>query len=167
MVFGLALLTGCSGNGLLAPDADHNGDTPALQTSRAAYAVTRNGQVLTADIDFSYVNRTGHTRYVARCHQPYPPQLEKWTGSEWVVAYSPVVLLCWQTPLSIAPSATYTGTLAIRAWLPGNNAAPDWKVDGVAGTYRLVWRLLRSDSPDGPAPEPEKYVSNSFALTQS
>lgn len=160
----IALLGACATPGPLHPGLDLNEGDTALRTEQPRYRATRAGDQLVLDVGFRYTNPAASPRYVARCHTPHPPVLQKWTGSEWVVAYAPVVLRCWQEPITIAPGATYTDTLRVRASLSGSSI-PEFRVRPVAGTYRLAWRLLRSAHIDQQR-DAEVEVSNSFEITE-
>lgn len=159
----LALLGSCANAGPLQPDRSLDGAETALRTDRARYPVARSGQYLSLDIGYRYTNPTETTRYAARCGSPHPPTLEKWTGAQWELAYAAVVPACWMEPLPIAPGATYTDTLRVRALEGG--AHPDFRVRPVAGTYRLVWRLLSGRDPKGPH-TPTTEVSSTFEITE-
>lgn len=161
----LALLGACASPGPLQPDRNLGGEDAALRTDETRYRITRTGQQLVLDVGFRYTNRAESARYAPRCGSPHPPTLEKWNGSAWVVAYASVVAACWQEPIAIAPGATYTDTLRVRAALPGSSTYPDFRVSPVAGTYRLVWRLLNGRDPNGPH-TPATEVSNTFEITE-
>lgn len=161
LAFLLLPLGGCT---RFLPTGTEDG-VSTLQTDRSEYRLVRTDGRVEGDIDFRYTNASGRTLYVPRCHTPDPPHLEKQTGSGWVVAYAPVVLLCWQTPIAIEPGASYVDTLEVRGWVPGRNAAPEFRVPEIPGTYRLVWSLLVSPNPEGP-PEHEQIVSNPFQIRE-
>lgn len=159
----LALLGACADVGPLQPDLDLDTGNAALQTEQPRYRVTRAAQQITLDIGFRYTNSAAEPRYAPRCGSPHPPTLEKWNGSGWVTAYAAVVLACWMEPIAIAPGATYTDVLRVRAQEGG--AHPDFRVRPVAGTYRLIWRLLKTRDATGPNASVTE-VSNTFEITE-
>lgn len=167
--------TGCARTDTLGP-GDGAGiqapETPGapLRTDQSVYTLKTTGGTHHLSIGFTFTNPTARRAYVPTCRTPHPPGLEKWQNGAWVRAYSPVVLQCLGPPLIIEPGATYTGTLEVNAGRAGANQYPQFQVQSIPGTYRLVWNVLGSWTPDGPEPglgRPlplEQRVSNSFRI---
>lgn len=143
-----------------------------IQTDRLEYRVRRTGQGQEVNIPFTYTNETGRTVYVVNCNGQAPPYLEKQVDGQWVLAWAPVVPSCLSHPIEIRPGATYTDTLRVFAGRPKSNTYPQFVVERVTGTYRLVWSGLvhdydanRSQGFGEPVPEAGR-ISNSFLLKE-
>lgn len=171
----LASAAGCARPDLLGPGDQAQGQAPTtsgapLQTDRASYRLDTTSRGHQLDIDFTFTNPTGRRVYVPTCRTPHPPGLEKWQNGAWVRAYSPVVLECLGPPLVIEPGAAYAGTLSIHAGRAGTRQYPQFQVESIPGTYRLVWNVLGNWAPDGPEPglgtplPLEQRVSNNFRI---
>lgn len=122
---------------------------PLLRTDSTRYVlrlVPAGGDYTIAtrqmDIAWTMTNRTGHEVSAGGCLHPDPPVLEKRVGDGWVHAWGGSVLLCWREPVPFAEGEVYRSVLHVWVPLPGVNAAPQWGVDEVAGTYRLRWNEL-------------------------
>ena len=140
-----------------------------IQTGKSTYVVEQDGPFLRTEIPFEYLNRTGGPVYVPKCQETYPPVLEKQVEGEWIVAYAPVVLLCWEPPVVIGAGERYRSTFRMLAARPGTRAEPTFRVEQIPGTYRLVWSLYRTVLPmqmADPLPR-EQRISNEFALTEA
>lgn len=165
IVLGLSLVGGgCArmGDLLGLPAADRAGpqpNGPPIQTDSSVYHVRTAGGYQ-ATIGLTYTNPTGEPVFIAACHNPHPPLMEKWEDGQWVTAYNPPVLMCITPPVVIEPRQSYSYTYRIVAGLPHDNAYPKFEVSEIPGTYRLRW-LLRG--PDAPLPL-EQTISNTFEL---
>lgn len=158
------LVIGCGA--VTAPD--YEGDAP-LQTDRLAYQLQRDGDDnLRVEIPFTYHNRTGKTVYLLNCHADVSPSLQKWQGGEWVIAWSPILLLCLSQPIEVESDAVYEYTLHVFAAPRGSTTFPQFEVPEIDGTYRLVWHApvhdYDHDSPSGTPLTLENRVSNNFTL---
>lgn len=142
-----------------APDATK----PAIRTDRTEYAARVNGIFTEVTVGMKYVNRTGRHVYAHGCHHPNPPLLEQQVGDGWVVVFAPIVLLCLSPPEVIAPGTTYSREYSISGARPGTNTSPVLTIPAEGGTYRLVWRALRTarDIEDG---RPLVAYSNEFRI---
>lgn len=150
---------------------DPGGDDGAspLRTDRTAYTLERTARGLEVDIPFTFTNTTGRTVYVVNCNGIAPPSLVKREGRDWVTAWSPAVPLCLSPPIVIEAGTTYADTLDVVAGAPGSNVQPQFMVDEVEGTYRLVWGGVvydyDADRQGFGEPVPaELRVSNTFVL---
>lgn len=116
-----------------------------VETDSTSYHVLTTDSWHEVTIEVSFRNPTFSEVRIPTCHSPYPPVLEKLGRNGWVTAYSPMVLLCLGPPVRIAPGASYSMTYrVIGARLP--NSGPRFDVDEIAGTYRLNWHALRTES---------------------
>lgn len=152
------------------------GEPPSLsgapiQTDSTVYHLrtTENAHELT--IRLNYTNPTGSPVYIPTCHTPHPPVLEKWQGDKWVTAYSPVVLLCLGPPVVIGAGEVYAYTYRVSA-SRRPNTLPRFAVAEIPGTYRLVWHILDTWTPQGSEPglgrelPLEQRVSNTFRIAK-
>ncbi len=140
-----------------------------LRTGATEYVVRQENGLLRTEIGLTFVNRTGGAVYIPSCHGPYPPVLEKVVDGQWVIAYAPIVLLCLEQPVAIAPGKSYDFAYRVHAALPGTNAGPQFSVTPIAGTYRAVWGLFSEKLADGTTTKPlaaESRTSNTFQLRE-
>ena len=152
---GLAAIAVSCGSGVEPPG------TELIQTDRAEYQLRTHGDGLATEIPFTFTNRAGATVYVANCNGGAPPALEKRVNGEWIPAWSPVYLLCASPSMVIPPFATYSDTLHLSAPNPLSDYHPQWMVEEVPGTYRLVWHSVGFKEVALPL---ELRVSNPFRL---
>ncbi|HET9985008.1 MAG TPA: hypothetical protein VFQ38_15520 [Longimicrobiales bacterium] len=161
MVWSVALIAAASSGCWVADATAPDLDFPAIRTDSAAYTLRRSDTGLQGAIGFTFTNRTGRDLFAGGCISPDPPHLERLVGDEWVVAYAPIVLLCWTPPRRIRDGESYRSALHISVPLAGTSGAPPWQSGLVPGTYRLVW-----DALSVPAPLPDELrTSNSFTLS--
>lgn len=134
-----------------------------VETDSTTYHVTTTDAWHAVTIEVSFTNPTREEVRIPSCHGAYPPTVEKLGPGGWVTVYSPVVLLCLEPPVRIAPGATFTMSYTINAGrLP--NTFPRLEVDEIAGTYRLNWHALHTKSGSA---LPESYrTSNPFQLIE-
>jgi hypothetical protein len=156
----LVALLGCRSASL-----DQREPPATLVTDSTEYhAVLANG-LYRADIGYRYTNHSRSSVSAVHCHTPPPPALEKNVGQGWVLAYSPVILMCETIPhFRVSAGATYRSTLHLAVAPPSRRMAPVLLVDSLPGTYRLRWALRAGDDPtDRDAPMVEA-ISNEFDL---
>ena len=116
-----------------------------VETDSTSYHVLTTDSRHEVTIGVSFRNPTFNEVHIPGCVGPYPPVLEKRGQDGWVIAYSPIVLLCLGTPVRVAPGAAYSMAYrVIGARQP--RTYPRFEVDEIAGTYRLNWRALRTES---------------------
>lgn len=135
-----------------------------LQADSALYTVRLIGPLYRAAIGFRFANHTGSTLSANYCNAPTPPILEKQRGDGgWVLAFSPVVLLCQTLPPFRVPNGgTYEGTLNLAAAPPGKNLSPVFGPDSVPGIYRLRWAFRAGADPDDRAAQIVEAASPPF-----
>jgi hypothetical protein len=146
---------------------------PPIQTDRTSYVVRDSGGLSSLTIQMTYTNNTGQRVYIPTCRGPQPPRLQKKIGDSWVVAFSPNILACENTPITVGPGDSYPYTFRILAGLPGSSYAPRWAVSEIPGTYRVLWEIVTDvvGSPVRPVatrnPLPvDQMISNSFQLVR-
>ena len=163
-------LAACSSEPLVEPSAEATilADAP-IQTDSSVYHVRTTEYFHEIVMNLSYANPTGGKVYIPTCHGPHPPALQKRVGEQWVTAYAPVVLLCLGPPVIIEPGETYRYNYRVMA-AHRPNTVPRFEVDEIPGTYRLVWHMLGTWTPNGPEAglgeelPLEQRVSNTFRI---
>ena len=136
----MCTMTAC-GIDLLGSSAVDRG----VETDSTSYHVLTTDTWHEVTIGVSFRNPTFNEVHIPTCHASHPPVLEKLGRNGWVTAYSPLVMECLGPPVRIAPGAAYSMTYhVIGARL--SNSAPRLDVDEIAGTYRLNWLALRTES---------------------
>lgn len=152
-------LPACAPSDAVGPEAG-----PPLQTDSLVYHARVVDGELALEVGFTYFNRTGSRVFVPACGEVHPPELEKWTGSAWQVAHSPLISRCLAEPVVVPRGGSYRSTYR----LPGGIRVAGLG-EPIEGRYRLAWRLYRSWSsgaearPGEPLPE-EAGVSNEFRV---
>lgn len=167
-----SLFPGCS----LVDPVDYMAlfQTPPIQTDQQVYAValdsTLNSLVLT--IPVSYTNPTHKTVYFAMCGYQQPaPVLQKYERGEWTNALAKVCDLVLTPPVEVEPGETYTQTVVMWSSLR-SNSYPQFGVEEIPGTYRLVYRIYETWDPKRDEPGLGKLfplegrISNEFQLTE-
>jgi hypothetical protein len=122
-----------------------------IQTDSAVYHVRTTEHFYEIVMDLAYTNPTRGRVYIPTCHTPHPPVLQKWVSEQWVTAYAPVVLLCLGPPVVIEPGDMYRYTYRVMA-AHRPNTSPRFEVAEIPGTYRLVWHMLGTWTPNGSEP---------------
>jgi len=144
----------------------------ALRTDRTEYVADRSGGGVALEIALTFTNPTGGPVNIPSCHEPYAPLLEKLVGDAWVTAYAPPQLLCLGVPVVVPAGGTLPYRFRIEGFPRGSNSFPQFEVQDVPGTYRLVWHIFEGDgsgyATGGPAAELplEQRVSNTFRITE-
>ena len=134
------------------------GEPGTLRTSADAYTAEMGPRYVSFEVPITYTNTTGRTAYFTGCSRPSPPSVEKLVEGEWVLAYNQVYLMCLAPPVPVEAGATFEYALHATAAFPGQNAAPEWEVGDVPGTYRLRWSVEERG-------EERVIYSNKFDLT--
>jgi hypothetical protein len=165
-------LTACGSLDLLGTSPDFVDDGTALiRTDSAVYHVRTTSEAHELTIGVTFTNGTGGTTYIPTCRAPFPPVLQRWNGDQWVTVFSPVVAMCLGPPVVIPAGSTYHYSYRVMG-SRRPNTYPRFETSEISGTYRLVWQILGSWTPDGPEPglgvelPLEQRVSNSFVLVQ-
>ncbi len=114
----------------------------AVRVDKGEYRVHRFPGYLRLKINVTFINRTGETAWIAACHSPDPPVLDKLVGNDWVLAFESIVPACLGPPTVIAAESQFAMLWTIDAGLPGSNIHPQFKVGDYRGTYRLRWGIL-------------------------
>lgn len=169
---GGAVQLGCSSSsspsspdGVVASDA-------AIRTDRAEYVADRSGGGVSLDIHIRYTNPTDGPTWLSTCHGAYPPMMEKLVDGAWVRAFEPPVLLCLGVPIVVAPGASFDDDFIVRASPRGSNTYPQFELETVPGTYRLVWDIHRGDGSgiaNGETPQLlplDQRLSNTFRIIE-
>lgn len=165
----LVLLTAAGCAGAMAGTAKG----PPIQTDRRSYVVRDSSGLASLTIQMTYTNLTDHRVYIPTCRGPQPPRLQKRVGDEWVVAFSPNILACEASPISVSPGDSYPYTFRILAGMPGSSYVPRFSVSELPGTYRVLWEIV-TDVVGNPAhpeatrnPLPvDQEISNTFQLVR-
>jgi hypothetical protein len=117
----------------------------------------------------TFTNRTNGAVYLPVCKGVLPPHLEKRVNDEWVLAHAPIIPLCLGSPVKIKSGKSYRYIFKMQARLP-TYEGPGFYPEEVAGTYRLVWEIYETWTPDkyplGKLLPLEKRVSNEFRLSE-
>lgn len=133
--------------------------TEPIQTDSPIYTYQEANGLAQVVIRLTYRNTTGGPVFLPMCQGPQPPRLQKQVGDKWVIAFSPNVLACEETPMEIANNQSYTYTFQVIAGMPGTNYLPRFSVESVPGTYRILWEVFH-----GAAGEPSKPVITTAQL---
>jgi hypothetical protein len=165
-------LAACAANGTAPLPAELPPEGAShLRTGAGGYELTRRGGGWETTIDFTFTNPLDETIYVVNCRGGLAVALERWDGEAWVPAWSPVLLQCLSPPIEIAAGESYRASIEVWGSEPGRNHHPEFAVERLDGTYRLVWGNLvlrwRGDYVNGAFGDPvprELRVSNSFEL---
>jgi hypothetical protein len=120
-------------------------------------------------IHVTIFNPRSDTSFIVNCDGSTGLSLEKQDGTQWVPAWSAVVLLCLSPPIVIPPKGQYGTSIDFIAAAQGTNILPQFFVKDIPGVYRLVWSQIVdsfsfSQAKWG-APIPVEYRrSNAFAI---
>ncbi len=141
VALGALLLSGCALHAPTAPDPVDSVVDPGgapIVTDRASYTLQRGSHGWEGEISFEYTNRTDRTISMVNCNGSFALRLEKWEEGDWVSAWSPPIPMCLSPPIEIEPGATYSRTVPVFGGFPDSNTHPQFNVDEIDGTYRLV-----------------------------
>lgn len=151
--------------------ADTTGDTTAaadaetlLRTSALEYQVDTTGGEVALSIAVTVANETADSLFLATCGANRPAWvMERLDDGEYTVALRPACPMIATGPLVVAPGASRTDTLSIRAGMPraGQPAvsAPTFEADSVGGTYRIVYEIFERGWEAATAPDPAARLS--------
>lgn len=166
-----ALLSGCGGDVTrpsLNPDPAPNDRAPVM-TGASLYTLTPTENGWTGEIDFEVTNGTDRKISLLNCRGGYGLKLEKWEGSDWVTAWSPALLMCLGPPIEILPGQARQDVVRIFGGHRRSSFYPQFTVDEIDGTYRLViegafWAYDHGGPPWGESVPLEHRVSNTFEI---
>ncbi len=166
ILVGLLALAGCEE---ALPTAFLNEAPHApIQTDREIYTLEWDGSTYQATVEYTYTNRTGHAVFIVNCSGAFALRLERWTGSRWVHAWSPVLPDCLSPPIEIAPGELRAFSLHLVGGRPSGSIHPQFDQATPSGWHRIVWMSalssFQSSYPFGPEIGPEHRYSNPFRL---
>lgn len=149
-------------------EADVLGAAPVVEAGGITVDSTLYHVITTEDehevtIEVSFTNTTSVEVRIPTCRIPHPPVLEKLQSGQWVLAYSPVVLLCLGPAVTIAPEEQYRMTYRVSAARRAKTY-PRFEVDEISGTYRINWSALYTESGD--RLPPNQRTSGPFQLME-
>jgi hypothetical protein len=162
----LAITSAC-GDGLVAPAADLSA---LLQTSGNRFELSRDEELWTGEVEYTFENRTGGPVFIPNCKGMFGLVLERLMNDGWRTAWGPLVPDCQSPLITIPPGQTHEFVLTIWGGDPGAEFLPAFSVDPIQGTYRIRWSSALSaynenQLPAGPTLDPEHSISNPFLLT--
>jgi hypothetical protein len=174
----VALMGACSLEGAMSPSPDAGAhETPgpgqpgetAIRTDSSRYTLERRPTGWQADIAIEYTNPTDATISLLNCNGAFSLRLEKYDAGEWVTAWQPALPMCLSPPIEIGPGETFSRTLEVFGADPHSQVFPQFQVEEIDGTYRLVidsaYHEYDHDGPPwGVAVPLEHRVSNTFEL---
>jgi hypothetical protein len=146
-----------------------------LRTNATEYQVDTTGGEIAVSIAVSVANETTDSLFLSTCGANTPSYLmERLADGEYTVALRPVCPMIATPPLVIAPGASRTDTLMMRAALPREGeaavSAPNFEADGVEGSYRIIYEVFERGWDVGGTPDPATRLtldarsSNRFTL---
>ncbi|HEY0023983.1 MAG TPA: hypothetical protein VGB24_13775 [Longimicrobium sp.] len=146
--------------------ADYRGATmPGFRTSRLHYNARRVGDGIEIHIPYVYRNTTGDSVYFTNCNEIIVPSLEKRIGDTWSSVWTGASPACRSLPVVVPPGGERMDTVQVLA---APDMYPEFRVDDIDGTYRLVWHGVshHGDVPPLATPLPqEERTSNEFTLS--
>ncbi len=139
-----------------------------IQTNSASYVLVSEEGWVTADIAYTFHNRTGGTVYLVNCLGGFALRLERWEGGSWRSVWSPALSACLSDPIVIEPGLVFSDALSVVGALPATSGFPQFDAAPPDGTYRIVWEAaLSSYQPQLPFGDPlprASRTSNPFTL---
>jgi hypothetical protein len=171
---GWLLLAGCrlatTGAPALTSSHGGEGDSVPIRTSEAVYRVAGAGPEWQLGVVARYTNRGSVPVYMEHAGAKPPAfHVERLEAGVWRPAGSPVKVLVASPPTRLSPGDTRTDTLTLIVRNgPGN---PGFTIEGIPGTFRLVYELYRTSTPEGVVSSLsdslpiEERASNPFQIT--
>jgi hypothetical protein len=134
-----------------------------------SYTISSSDAWLLGEIDVRFTNRTSETVSLLNCNGDWALVLEKEVDGAWRRALTGVRLGCLSPPIEIRPGESRERVLRVIAGHRGTNNHPQFQVDEVGGTYRLVlgdafWDYHHQGPPWGRTVPLEFRVSPPFEL---
>jgi len=121
--------------------------SPFITTDRDSYQA-ESGEIVVANdtiwyleftIQMTYTNRSDQPVYMAWCHGPHVPRVERLMDGRWETVHRPGQLLCGNVGFLIKAGEVYDYEFRVRGYDPESSVKPAWLSDTVAGTYRVHW----------------------------
>ena len=149
---GWLLLAGCRvstiGGPALTHSRDGEGDSVAIRTSEISYRLAGSGPQWQVSVVARYTNRSSAPVYLEHAGARPPAfYVEKLDGGAWRPAGSPISILMASPPTRLNPGETRTDTVTLM--VRNGAGEPGFSVEGVPGTFRLVYQLYRTSVPEG------------------
>jgi hypothetical protein len=146
--------------------ADFGGEArPGFRTSRLHYDARRISDGIEIHIPYVYRNATGDSVYFSNCNEITIPTLEKQIDDTWSSVWTGASPACRSLPVVVPPGGERRDTIQVLS-APG--MYPEFRVDDIDGTYRLVWHgvYYHGDGPPVGTPLPQdERTSNEFTLS--
>lgn len=168
---GLAFLAACNGD-VTQPSlnpADAVNSEASVRTGASIYHLARTTHGWEGEIDFEFTNVTDRLVSLSNCNGLYGVILEKWQGSDWKGAWSPIHPRCQSSPIELHPGQTRHDTIGVFGGFPESNGVPQFEVDEIDGIYRLVivaafWAYDHDGPTRGELIPLERRASNAFEI---
>jgi len=173
VALGALLLSGCAFEAPTSPDpvgaTTPDPDGAPIVTDLASYTLERGSHGWEGEISFEYTNRTDGTISILNCNESFSLRLEKLEDGDWISAWGPAIPECLSPPIEIEPGASYVRTLPVFGGFPGSNVYPQFQVEEIDGTYRLViesayWNYDHDGPPWGEQLPVEERASHTFEI---
>ncbi|MQA90420.1 MAG: hypothetical protein GEU90_09310 [Gemmatimonas sp.] len=141
-----------------------------VEMSASRYVLANGLNGWQGELDFTFRNDTDRLISLLNCNGTFALRLEKWENGTWVPAWSPILPECLSLPIEVPPGENYQHQLHVFSRRPGSNTHPQFYVDPIDGTYRLVilaafWDYHDYDSTWGEEPPLEYRVSAPFEIS--
>ena len=166
----IVAVVGCSDaiSRVTLPDAPNGAmtgtrDTAAFfQTDSLQYTLRALVNGWQTQIGVTFTNRSGSDVSFENCQGSTALLLQKWNGTTWTAAWSPVLPACLSPAIKVANGGSYPSSIFVFGGYPEANVAPKFSTTDLEGTYRLVWVAAVTSSGQQ---LPEQWrLSNRFRL---
>ena len=159
----LSALVGCD-----SPTASE--ENLNLHTGRSSYAVESGGIGKYIVVDLRYTNTLSEPVHIGHCGG-FPARLDKRAGGKWIVVGGTGSLDCAGTTRIVNPGTSIAQTVQFDGAPRGSNIFPQFNIDDLAGTYRIVLMEVMVDRHENPFSNgsliPERLrVSNTFQVVE-
>jgi hypothetical protein len=145
-------------------------DERLIQTESLVYELHPDWIGLSAEIPYTFTNRTGRTVYLGNCNGAFSILLEREDEDGWKTAWAPWRQTCLSSPIVIEAHTVFHDTLHVwGAPADGTNVSPHFDQDDPSSVYRIVWgtglwSYDESGPPFGTLIRLDWRVSNRFTL---
>jgi hypothetical protein len=106
--------------------------------SAASYTLEAGPVGWSGALEFDYHNVTERPIALLNCLGGFGLRLEKRQGPAWVPAWSPALLMCLSAPIEIPPGGSHHERLHVFGGYPSSSHHPQFSVEEIDGTYRVV-----------------------------